>query len=120
MDSNLKIISSLIAPCGINCGVCLAHLREKNKCVGCNIADKNKPITRIRCKIKTCKVFQNGKAKFCFECNDFPCNNLKHLDTRYQTKYNMSQIENLENIKKLGIRKFIKNEEKRWTCPKCK
>ena len=31
----------------------------------------------------------------------------------------MSMIENLENIKELGIRKFVRNERVRWTCPKC-
>ncbi len=98
--------SSLIAPCGMNCGICMAYLREKNKCPGCRGTDINKPITRIKCKIKTCEVFQEAKSKFCFQCESFPCDNLKRLDKRYRTKYNMSMIENLENIKNSGIRKF--------------
>jgi hypothetical protein len=110
---------SLIAPCGMNCGICMAYLREKNKCPGCRGVDTNKPITRVRCKIKNCKIFRNGRAKFCFECGNFPCNNLQHLDTRYRTKYDMSMIENLENIKNFGIRKFLKNEDVRWTCSQC-
>ncbi len=60
-----------------------------------------------------------GTAKFCFKCDDFPCTNLAHLDKRYRTKYQMSMIENLENIEKHGIRKFIENEKLRWACPKC-
>ncbi len=110
---------SLIAPCGMNCGICMAYLREKNKCPGCRVVDTNKPITRVRCKIKNCKYFRNGRAKFCFECGDFPCDRLEHLDKRYRTKYNMSMIENLENIKIYGIRKFVKNEDVRWTCSRC-
>jgi uncharacterized OB-fold protein len=31
----------------------------------------------------------------------------------------MSMIENLENIKKLGIKKFMRDEKMRWTCAKC-
>ena len=31
----------------------------------------------------------------------------------------MSMLENLENIKKSGIREFIKNEQERWKCSKC-
>jgi uncharacterized OB-fold protein len=31
----------------------------------------------------------------------------------------MSMIENLENIKILGIRNFAKNEKIRWNCKKC-
>lgn len=119
MNTNSIINTKLIATCGMNCGVCIAYLREKNKCPGCRIPDANKPITRIRCKIKNCKVFQKGKANFCFECQNFPCDNLKHLDKRYRTKYNMSMIENLKNIKLLGIDKFVKNENIRWTCSKC-
>ncbi len=109
---------SLIAPCGMNCGICMAYLREKNHCPGCRI-DSYKPITRVQCKIKTCRYFKYGNAKFCYQCDDFPCANLKHLDKRYRTRYNMSMIENLENIKNLGIRKFVNTEMARWSCPEC-
>ena len=33
--------------------------------------------------------------------------------------YHMSMIENLENIKKLGVKRFVANEKKRWKCKKC-
>jgi hypothetical protein len=111
---------SLIAPCGMNCGICMAFLREKNKCTGCRGVNTYKPITRVRCKIKNCNVFRNDSAKYCFECRNFPCDTLKNLDMRYRTKYHMSMIENLENIKNYGVRRFLKNEEIRWTCTKCK
>ncbi len=109
----------LIAPCGMNCCVCMAYLREKNKCPGCRGTDVNKPITRVRCKLKTCEILNNNKLTFCVECEKFPCDNLKHLDKRYCTKYHMSMIENLENIKKLGIGEFLRNEKIRWTCTEC-
>lgn len=110
---------SLIAPCGMNCGICIAYLREKNKCPGCRGTDIDKPVTRVKCKIKNCNELKKNKLKFCFSCEKFSCANLKHLDKRYQTRYNMSMIENLENIKRLGIRRFVRNERTRWTCPKC-
>jgi len=109
----------LVAPCGMNCRVCIAYLRETNPCTGCRAADTNKPVTRVRCKIKNCDVFRKGGKKFCFECGKFPCDNLQHLDKRYRTKYNMSMIENLQNIRDIGIRRFLKNEELRWTCCRC-
>jgi hypothetical protein len=108
----------LIAPCGMNCSICAAYLRKRNKCPGCRI-EANKPVTRVICKIKTCETFKENELTFCFECEDFPCKNLKHLDKRYRTKYSMSMIENLENIEKLGIEEFLKNEKIRWTCPEC-
>jgi len=49
--------------------------------------------------------------KFCFECKKFPCDRLKHLDKRYRTKYHMRMIENLEILKKLGLKQFIQNEQ---------
>lgn len=110
---------SLIAPCGINCGICYAYLREKNKCSGCRIFNAKEPVSIARCKIKNCVLIKNGKVKFCYECADFPCESLKHLDKRYRTKYNMSEIENLLYIKKNGIQKFIKKEKIKWACPKC-
>jgi hypothetical protein len=107
---------SLIAPCGMNCGICIAYLRDKNKCPGCRGLDGN----RSKCKqIKHCPTFENGRAQFCFECEKFPCSRLKHLDERYRTKYNMSMIENLEYIKKFGLKEFVANEKIRWKCPEC-
>ena len=119
MSISTKIKSSLIAPCGMNCGICVAYLRDKNKCPGCSVPDPNKSISRANCKIINCPIFKEGKTKFCFQCEEFPCDSLKHLDKRYRTKYNMSMIENLNSIKKNGIRKFIKLEKQKWTCSKC-
>jgi hypothetical protein len=110
---------SLIAPCGMNCSICMAYVRDRNKCPGCRGTDANKPVTRVRCKIKNCKNILKDSAKFCFECGNFPCDNLKHLDKRYRTKYNMSMIDNLEFIRDYGIRNFLKNEDVRWTCSRC-
>ena len=114
-----KFSAELVAPCGMNCGICMAYLREKNKCPGCRAADTNKAISVMRCKITNCAVIQKGKAKFCFRCDDFPCKNLKHLDQRYRTRYHMSMIDNLENIRAGGIREFSRTEVSRWTCLQC-
>ena len=119
MSIGIKIKSSLIAPCGMNCSICYAYLREKNKCPGCRLFNTKEPVSIARCKIKNCEVIQKSKVKFCFECDRFPCVYLKHLDKRYRTRYNMSTTENLENIKKVGIRKFIKLEKQKWICSKC-
>lgn len=110
---------NLIAPCGMNCGICIAYLREKRKCPGCREFNKNEPITIAKCKIKNCETFKKDKSKFCYECEVFPCDRLKHLDKRYRTKYHMSMIENLKFIKENGINEFLIKENKKWTCPKC-
>lgn len=109
----------LIAPCGINCGVCYAYLREKNKCPGCRGEDDDKPVTRVRCGIKTCDVFHREKMEFCFHCADFPCAVLKHLDKRYREKYKTSVIANLDSIRDYGIGPFLQAEKVKWTCADC-
>jgi len=108
--------TGLIAPCGMNCSLCMAYLRDKNTCPGCRyLIDEDEPKTRIRCIIKNCDQLKKHNWKYCSDkCEKFPCIRLKNLDKRYRTKYDMSMIENLENIKKLGIRKFIEREKKRW------
>ena len=109
----------LIAPCGMNCSICMAYLKDKNRCPGCRLFTGNEPVTIAQFKIKNCAILKKGTSKFCFECEEFPCRALKHLDKRYRTKYAMSMIENLENIKKVGLQEFIKNENIRWVYTKC-
>jgi hypothetical protein len=113
------INTMLIAPCGMNCRLCYAYTRDKNTCPGCRGDDSDKPKTRIHCKIKNCEKIKQGNVRYCFSCERFPCAGLDHLDERYRTKYGMSMIDNLENMRKFGIRQFIRNERERWTCPKC-
>ena len=108
--------NSLIASCGMNCGICQAYLRTKNKCSGCRGSDKDKTIARLECKIKKC---DRSNSEFCFSCEEFPCAKLKHLDKRYRTKYKMSMIENLMNIKNFGVGRFSESEKIRWTCLNC-
>lgn len=110
---------NLIAPCGMNCRLCSAYVRKKNTCPGCRDDSLSKPNTRWNCRIKTCEKMAAGEAGFCFECEDFPCARLKHLDKRYRTKYGMSMVENLENIRTSGIEKFVESEKGRWKCPEC-
>ncbi len=104
----------------MNCGVCSAYLRKKDRCPGCRFDGPTKPPYCIRCKIRNCAVLKKAKKKFCSRlCKQFPCPTLAHLDKRYRTKYCMSMVENLGNIENLGIRKFIKSEKSRWACKKC-
>lgn len=110
----MLIKKDLIAPCGMDCGLCKSHLRKKDPCLGCNNVQIGSK-TRVGCKIRICS---KRKGKFCFYCKDFPCNNLKHLDERYRNKYCMSEINNLKYIKKHGIDKFVEKENKKWISKK--
>jgi hypothetical protein len=111
----LSMKLKLIAPCGMNCSLCYAFLREKNNCPGCRESDEKKALSCRRCIIKNCRELIKLNIKYCSDkCGKYPCQRLINLDKRYKNKYMMSMIENLEYIKGNGIRKFLINEERRW------
>ncbi len=72
MSSKLSMKSSLIAPCGMNCSICMVYLREKKKCPGCRVFDKSEPVSIAICKIKNCVTFKKSKSNFCFKCKEYP------------------------------------------------
>ena len=110
----------LIAPCGMNCGLCIGYMREKNPCGGCfKKGDENKPKSCRSCSIANCELLAETKTGFCYECKKYPCTRLKNLDKRYRIKYGMSMIENLEYIRNRGVVQFLFKEESRWKCPVC-
>jgi hypothetical protein len=111
--------SILIAPCGMNCTICIAYLRERRKCPGCRMENESKSLSCINCRIKNCTELKKCGSGFCYSCGEYPCARLKHLDKRYRTKYSMSMIENLDFVKKHGIRKFLKSQERKYKCRKC-
>lgn len=116
---NIEIKADLVAPCGMNCGLCLGYLREKRRCPGCRSEDTGKMPSCQRCSIKNCEFLAQTRSGFCYECPKYPCRRLKQLDLRYRTKYTMSMIENLENIRNNGITAFVERENKRWRCASC-
>jgi hypothetical protein len=120
----VELKPELVAPCGMNCAVCSRFLALKNNlrsksvnmayCTGCRTRNRNCAFLKKRCpKLLT------GEITFCFECKDFPCNRLKTIDARYQDRYKMSWIENLNFIKENGMTKFLEKQEKTWKCPNC-
>jgi hypothetical protein len=108
-----------IAACGMNCALCYAYQREKNKCPGCNTGGQKKPAYCLRCSIANCSELLNRDQTYCYSCSKFPCRRLKQLDKRYRQKYGMSMIENLLYIKLEGAEQFINKEIRKWNCSKC-
>jgi|WetSurMetagenome_2_1015567.scaffolds.fasta_scaffold53183_2 hypothetical protein len=113
------ILTTLIAPCGMNCRLCRAFGRDKNACPGCRGDDSFKSKSCTLCRIKNCEQMEIAGVKYCFSCDSFPCARLSHLDRRYRTKYGMSMIDNIRDIRDCGIRHFIRSEKEKWACPKC-
>ncbi len=109
----------LIAPCGIDCRLCRAYSRDNVTCPGCRGDDRAKSKSCVNCKIKNCEKLAQGKFEYCFECGDYPCARLVHLDKRYRTRYGTSVLENLAGIQAGGILNFVKSENIKWACPQC-
>ncbi len=113
-----------IAPCGMNCSLCIAYQfgeKDLNKkgfhrkyCPGC--IPRGEYCTHMGNK---CELVGKGRVRFCLECEAFPCKRLKALDRRYRTKYHMSMIENLEFIKNKGLERFLAKEKEKWSCQEC-
>jgi hypothetical protein len=114
----------LVAPCGMDCNVCSGYLAlqydVKNQgilisyCKGCRPRDKKCAFLK-----KKCKHLINHTVQYCYECPEYPCEHLRNIDTRYQTLFRMSLLENLTNIKENGIENFIEKQEEKWRCPTC-
>jgi hypothetical protein len=114
----------LIAPCGMDCALCINYLAMKydlkNKgihrsyCAGCLPRGKNCTFMN-----NACEKMGEGLVRFCYQCPDFPCRRLKNLDKRYRTKYHMSMIENLVYIRDRGMPAFLEKESAKWRCTSC-
>jgi len=119
-----KFSKELIAPCGMNCALCSRYLayrfdiRSKGinmaYCSGCR--ERNRICALLK---KNCELLLNNKIQYCFECKDFPCNGLHHLDERYKKNYRMSEIDNLNFIMDIGDDSFLKQQKKDWKCNDC-
>ena len=120
-----NLSKDLIAPCGMNCGICSNYLAYKNNisgkgfpnCVGCRARNKQCAFLKKRC-IDDLKLLK-GEIEFCFECNYYPCDILTGLDNRYRERFGMSMIDNLNEIKSKGINYFMKSQETKYKCKKC-
>ena len=114
----------LIAPCGMNCGICSAYLayshnipKKRGKishCCGCR--PRNKQCAFLK---KRCESIKNNQIDFCYECNKFPCDSLKRIVKGYLERYNYSVIDNLLFIKEKGLDEFIMKEKNQYKCRQC-
>jgi len=107
------------APCGINCSLCSAFTRKKNRCPGCGSTAVQSPLTHCRtCRIRFCPEKKAG-TDFCGTCSSYPCRRLKQLYKRYAAKYGVDIYENLRLILAGGMSRLICDEEKKWRCGMC-
>ncbi|MFX0138614.1 MAG: DUF3795 domain-containing protein [Candidatus Hodarchaeota archaeon] len=124
MDEKKIKEMNLAAPCGMYCGTCRQYLVLKKNlleergfkrgCEGCRVRNKNCTFLR-----KFCAKIRKKEIDFCFECEEFPCEDRKRIDDIYSERYNYSFVDNLNRIKEIGVKKWLKEQENKWKCPEC-
>ena len=124
MKNEIPITEELIAPCGMNCAICsryLAYVNNLNKsqCAGCRPSNKKCSYLFDKCTGINSVLEGNATAKFCFECDQFPCKEINRMDKRYRNNYKMSVKKNLQRIKENGTAEIVKSQYKKYHCPKC-
>jgi hypothetical protein len=115
---------NLAAPCGLYCGICRQFLvlkkglfeekGLKRGCEGCRIRHKNCAFIR-----RDCPALKKDEIDFCYECEKFPCDNLKKIDKGYRERWSVSLIENLKRIKSIGAEEWLQEQKELYTCPEC-
>lgn len=112
-----KIEAGMIAPCGVNCLACSAHLDSKKPCPGCRAPLEK--IDRVSCRncVKKRCAFERS-LQWCFECGRFPCARIKSLDQRYRQNYGVYLIQNGLDAKR-DMDAFLQAQRECFACKSC-
>jgi hypothetical protein len=99
---------NLIGCCGIYCGICPRfHSKSKSRCSGCG------PDSHCSfCSIFRCCVIKK-RYETCSDCSDFPCNKFNKWFETDSFVTHIKCLPNIQKIKKVGIKDFLKDEEAR-------
>lgn len=98
----------LVAPCGLYCGECLGF--QRGTCEGCRSGRGECLKYRKRCGIFDCCIIEK-KFDLCGECDQFPCEKFKEF---FETPaWHKEVIGNLKRIKEVGVKVWLKEQEKR-------
>jgi ribosomal protein L40E len=61
----------------------------------------------------------NAAARFCFECDQYPCKQINRMDDRYRSNYEMSVKDNLKSVETMGVERFAEEQYEKYHCSKC-
>jgi len=122
----------LAAVCGLYCEACRwfiataedperlkrlaaeAHYtEEESRCYGCR-SDKRIAYC-AKCKMYACAA-ERG-IDFCGECEEYPCDDLKRFQS--EKAHRIELWANLERIRSIGYRQWLKEIRNHYTCPRC-
>jgi predicted ribosomally synthesized peptide with nif11-like leader len=113
---------TLIAPCGLDCGICELYLSRNNAhltddliskgipkevlpCDGCRAIQGRCPVIHGKCATFECA--NENRILFCSECNDFPCMKLAPTADKADILPHNTKLYNLCVIQRLGVEELI-------------
>ncbi len=112
----------MIAPCGLDCNICIGRLRKDTPCPGCwGTGDGKSEHCAKLCKIVFCKHRKQLANGYCNTCAFYPCEHILRMEEKYQNEYPLEEslIDNFAQIEKYGMDKFLDCEAQKWTCSNC-
>jgi len=112
----------LVAPCGLDCGICELYLSRNNEqlmntlitkgipkevlpCEGCRATEGDCPVIHEKCITFECT--HEKKISFCSQCDDFPCMKLAPAADRADTLPHNTKLYNLCVIRSRGVEELI-------------
>ena len=132
---------NLAGVCGLYCGACLVYqtmrkgdpgnidtllqefkerglgsTREDLECDGCLGQGKLTPFCGS-CNIRVCAREKAGVTR-CSDCPEFPCQLITDFNNDGMA-HHAEVLDNIQNIREAGIRRWAELEEERWLCPRC-
>lgn len=133
---------NLVAACGLYCGACPNYLasqqnddhkfratveqlssrnwkfrREDLLCDGCRGGRLRASFCQ-KCAIRACAAKKTETGR-CSECSEFACSRIAGFINDGML-HHAEVLENLRQIRKVGIENWAKQEDERWHCPQCR
>jgi hypothetical protein len=110
--------TELIAPCGLDCGICELYLSRNDEqlmgaliskgipkevlpCDGCRAMEGRCPVIHGKCATFECA--NENRIWFCSECDDFPCMKLAPAADQAEVLPHNTKLYNLCVIQKIGV-----------------
>ena len=141
--SGAESSEKLVAPCGLYCGACPMFLATQQKddqkikalyqqfsasgkmkiaaedllCDGCIAGGRVASFCRV-CQIRDC-ASKKAKSSRCSECSDFACSRITGFNNDGMLHHS-EVLENLRQLRGMGIQEWARHEAERWSCPQCK
>ncbi len=89
---------------GLRCDGCLSGGVLAGHCQRCDI------------RVHALNTLRDSR---CAACEELPCHRITNLVNMGHYRHRQEYLPNLEQIREMGVREWVRKEEERWRCPKC-